>query len=468
MPRVLLIDDDPTLGKYLSGFLREHGYTMRTVRESGRAVKAATEFRPDAAILDLAMPDKDGLALLPELRAACPRCQVIIYTGAADVEKAVLAMKRGAHDFIQKPATHEALLLSLQRALEVRHLRDENVFLRQAYRDRLGPPAFLAFSEKSRALLALADRYRALPEVPVLIEGESGVGKDLLARYLHHDESDYARPFVAINCGAIPQTLVESELFGYAPGAFTGARAEGAQGKVQAADGGTLFLDEIAELDPSSQTKLLRFLESGSFYPVGATREVAVRTRILCATNRPLPDAVARGEFRRDLYYRVHVGHLRVPPLRERPEEIVPFARHFLREFAERFANPFNEIDPSAQQLLAQAAWEGNIRELRNVIERVVLMEKGPTLTAQHLAFLRGSSRPAERPSGPLPSPAEAPLPEEGLDLDATALRLLERALEKHNRNQSRTARYLGLSREAVRYRMRRLPPPKAPPRTRQ
>ena len=334
MPRVLLVDDDPTIGKYLRRFLEEQDYALRVVRDSRRATRVARDFQPDAAILDLAMPAKGGLELLPELKAACPRCQVIIYTGAGDVEKAVLAMQRGASDFIQKPLNTHALLLSLQRALEVRHLRDENVFLRQAYRSQFGPAAFLAFSGTSRALLALADRYRALPDVPVLIEGESGVGKDLLAHYLHHDESDYSRPFVAINCGAIPATLVESELFGYAPGAFTGARAEGAPGKIQAAEGGTLFLDEVGELDPATQAKLLRFLEGGTFYPVGSTREATVRCHIVCATNRDLAAQVACGAFRRDLYYRIHVGHLHVPPLRERPEEIVPFARRFLAESA--------------------------------------------------------------------------------------------------------------------------------------
>ncbi|MBM4039715.1 MAG: sigma-54-dependent Fis family transcriptional regulator [Planctomycetes bacterium] len=456
MPRVLLVDDDPTLGKYLKRFLEEQGYEVRAVRDSRRATRLAGGFLPDAAILDLAMPGKGGLELLSELKAACPRCQVIIYTGAADVEKAVLAMKRGASDFIQKPLHTHALLLSLQRALEVRHLRDENVFLRQAYRSQFGPASFLAFSEASRALLALADRYRALPDVPVLIEGESGVGKDLLARYLHHDESDYARPFVALNCGAIPATLVESELFGYAPGAFTGARAEGAPGKLQSADGGTLFLDEVGELDPATQAKLLRFLEGGSFYPVGAAREATVRCRIVCATNRDLAAEVARGAFRRDLYYRIHVGHLRIPPLRERPEEIVPFARRFLAEFGERFGNPFHDIAPAARRLLLRARWDGNVRELRNVIERVVLMERGPVLQPEHLAFLAGSA-PAEPGTGPVGGPGEAPLPEGGFDLDRAMLRLLERALEKHRGNQSRTARYLRLTREALRYRMRKL-----------
>ncbi len=461
MLRVLLVDDDPTIGKYLKRFLEEQGYEVRIVRDSRRATRVARAFRPDAAILDLAMPGKGGLDLLPELKAACPRCQAIIYTGAGDVEKAVLAMKRGASDFIQKPLNTNALLLSLQRALEVRHLRDENVFLRQAYRSQFGPASFLALSERTRSLLALADRYRALPEVPVLIEGESGVGKDLLARYLAHDESDYARPFVAINCGAIPATLVESELFGYAPGAFTGARAEGAPGKIQAADGGTLFLDEVGELDPATQAKLLRFLEGGSFYPVGSTREATVRCRIVCATNRDLAAAVAAGAFRRDLYYRIHVGHLRIPPLRERPEEVVPFARRFLAEFGERFGNPFHEIAPAAQRLLARARWEGNVRELRNVIERVVLMDRGPVLRAEHLAFLAGSE-PAGAWAGPVDGPGEAPLPEGGFDLDRAMLRLVERALERHHGNQSRAARYLRITREALRYRMHKLRKPPA------
>ncbi|HUT32844.1 MAG TPA: sigma-54 dependent transcriptional regulator [Planctomycetota bacterium] len=459
MPRVLLVDDDPTVPKYLGRFLERHGYTLRTVRDPLRATRVARRFEPDAAILDLAMPGRTGLELLPELKAACPRCQVIIYTGAGDIEKAVLAMKRGATDFIQKPANNEAILLSLRRALEVRHLRDENVFLRQAYKSQLGPASFLALSETTRALLALADRYRALPDVPVLIEGESGTGKDLLARYLHHDEADYSRPFVAINCGAIPATLVESELFGYAPGAFTGARTAGAPGKIQAADGGTLFLDEVGELHAAAQAKLLRFLEDGTFYPVGSTRETTVRCRIVCATNRDLAGEVARGAFRRDLYYRIHVGHLRIPPLRERPEEIVPFARRFLAQFGERFGNPFREISPAAQRILARARWEGNVRELRNVVERVVLMDKGPILLPEHLVFLAGSA-PAEPGAGPGGGPGEAPLPEGGFDLDRAMLRLLDRTLEKHGGNQSRAARYLRITREALRYRMQKLSTP--------
>ncbi|HPD14640.1 MAG TPA: sigma-54 dependent transcriptional regulator [Planctomycetota bacterium] len=458
MPRALIVDDDPTVAKYLAGFLGQHGYTVRAVTDAREAARAAQEFQPDAAVLDLMMPDRDGLDLLPELKAACPRCQVIIYTGAGDIEKAVQAMRRGAHDFIQKPLNYEALLLSLQRALEVRHLRAENAFLRQAYQTRLGPAAILVFSDATRRLLELADRYRALPDMPVLIEGESGVGKDLVAHYIHHRDDDYSRPFVAINCGAIPRTLVEAELFGYAPGAFTGARADGAPGMIRSADGGTLFLDEIGELDMGSQVKLLRFLEQGTFYPVGSPREVTVRARILSATNRDLREAVARGLFRRDLYYRLHVGHLRVPPLRERREEILPFARHFLREFAERFDNPFRQIAPEAEQILLQSPWHGNVRELRNVIERVVLTQRGPVVEARHLAFLSGESPPASVP------PAEAPLPESGLDLEATMRRLIQRALEKHGYNQSRTARYLGISREALRYRMKKVPIPSGHP----
>ncbi len=453
MARVLVVDDDRYVTKYLSAFLAGHGYTVRVASQARRAASVAGDFKPDAAVVDLAMPGKDGLGLIPDLKAACPRCQVIIYTGAGDVEKAVEAMKRGAYDFIQKPLNHDALLLSLRRALEVRHLRDENAFLRQAYKSHFQPGLILAFSESMRAALALAGRYRAIPDVPVLIEGESGTGKELLARYIHHDERDYARPFVAINCGAIPHTLVESELFGYAPGAFTGARVEGAQGKLQAAEGGTLFLDEIGELDTASQVKLLRFLEQGTFFPVGATKELTVRTRVVSATNRDLAAAVASGEFRRDLYYRVNVGHLRIPPLRERREDILPMARHFLREFGLRFNNPFDDVDPAAARLLLNAPWEGNVREVRNAMERVALMHKGPVLLSQHLAFLPGAPQvPAY--FGP---PAEAPLPEGELDVEGTMLRLIQRALDRHHGNQSRAARYLRLTREALRYRLNKL-----------
>jgi len=454
MPNILIIDDDPYITKYMTTFLSQHGYTVRAIEDPLEAPQVVEEFQPDATVLDLAMPGRHGLELLPEIKKLCPHGEVIIYTGTGDIEKAVKAMKRGAYDFIQKPLNYDELLLSLQRALEVRRLRDENVTLRGTYDSYFGPDALLVFSDKTRALLRLADRFKSIPDLPVLIEGESGTGKELLARYIHYDRASADRPFVAINCGAIPQTLLEAELFGYAPGAFTGARPEGAPGKIQAAEGGTLFLDEIGELDSSSQVKLLRFLEHGTFFPVGSTEERKVHCRTICATNRDLAKAVARGEFRRDLYYRINVGYLRTIPLRERREEIMPFARHFLDEFGNRFGNPFERIEPQAEQLLTRAPWRGNVRELRNTIERVALTQRGPVLKAEHLEFLRPSrSRPDDAPR----TPAEAPLPEDGLDLERTMLRLIERALEMHNYNQSRTARYLGITRETLRYRLRKL-----------
>jgi DNA-binding NtrC family response regulator len=461
MPRILLIDDDPLIYKYLAMLLEAHRYTVRAVQEAHQALAVATEFQPDVTILDLTMPSRDGLDLLPELKALCPASEVIIYTGTGDVEKAVLAMKRGAYDFIQKPLNYDAVALSIERALDLRRLREENTFLRQAYDAHLGPGAFLAFSETTRALLGLADRYGARPGVAVLIEGESGTGKELIARHIHGDSS---RPFVAINCGAIPRELVESELFGYAPGAFTGARAEGSPGKIQTAEDGTLFLDEIADLEANSQVKLLRFLEHGTFYPVGATKERRVQVRVVCATNRRLDEAVANREFRRDLYYRINVGHIRIPALRERPEEILPLAYHFLRQLSERYHNPFETIAPAAQDILRRAPWKGNVRELRNTIERVVLIERGPAILPEHLAFLEGEPHPgAPAPQPRPPHPAEAPLPEGQLDLEAVMLRLIERALEKHDNNQSRAARYLCISRETLRYRVGKAKAPSHP-----
>jgi transcriptional regulator with PAS, ATPase and Fis domain len=244
-------------------------------------------------------------------------------------------------------------------------------------------------------------------------------------------------------------------LFGYVPGAFTGARSEGAIGKVEAADGGTLFLDEIGDLDPASEVKFLRFLEHGTFFPVGSHEERSVSVRVVCATNRELDQAVEAGEFRRDLYYRINVGHIRIPPLRERRDEVVPLAERFLHEFAERFDKHFDAIAPEAQDVLRSAAWPGNVRELRNTIERIVLMEDGPVLRADYVAPLLATGAGA---GGQAPvTPAEAPLPAEELDLDQTMLRLIERALEMHDGNQSRTARYLRITREALRYRMQKI-----------
>jgi len=258
---------------------------------------------------------------------------------------------------------------------------------------------------------------------------------------------------------------VESELFGYVPGAFTGARAAGAPGKIRSAEGGTLLLDEIGDLDLGSQVKFLRFLEQNTFYPVGGTEEQSVQLRVVCATNCELEEAIAVGSFRRDLYYRINVGHIQIPPLRERPEEVIPFAQHFLREFAERFDSPFEGIHPDAQDILRSAPWRGNVRELRHTIERIVLIEEGPVILPSHVASLQGAA-PDRQPAASAPppaatvaSPAEAPLPDEDLDLEEAMLRLIERALEKHGYNQSRTARYLHITREALRYRMRKLKP---------
>ncbi|MFW6108785.1 MAG: sigma-54-dependent transcriptional regulator [bacterium] len=456
MPRLLVIDDDANVTRGLARLLEKAGHTVRVVQDARRALAIATEFQPDAVILDLAMPHRDGLDILPDLKHACHHAEVIIYTGAGNVAKAVQAMRDGAFDFVEKGAVEDVdtLVVGVDRALEVRRLREENAFLRRAYDTEHGPDSILVFSDQTRAVLELARRYRANPEVPVLIEGESGTGKELVARYIHHQDDDYARSFVPINCGAIPAELVEAELFGYVAGAFTGARADGNPGKIAAAEGGTLFLDELGELAPSAQVKFLRFLEHGTFFPVGGTAERSVHCRIVCATNRDLEQAVAGGDFRRDLYYRVLVGHIRIPPLRERRDEILPFARHFLREFADRFANPFEGFEPEAEDILLDAPWHGNVRELRNTIERVVLVSSGPRVTPDHLHFLRSE---APGPDQSAPTPAEAPLPEEGFDLERTMLRLIQRALEKHNYNQSRTARYLGITREALRYRMGKL-----------
>jgi DNA-binding NtrC family response regulator len=475
VPSILVVDDDPLITNGLQSLLEHHDYSVRVVQDPLDVPEAAREVQPDAVILDLEMPGRDGLDLLPDIQRISPRSEVIVYTGTGDIPKAVQATKLGAYDFIEKDLEPERVLLSLERALEARRQAEENVRLRQSYNALAGYSTLLVLSQATEDILALADRYRRSPEVSVLVEGESGTGKELIARYIHGP--DNASPFVAINCGAIPEGLVESELFGYVPGAFTGARAAGAPGKIQSAEGGTLFLDEIGDLDLNAQVKLLRFLEQGTFFPVGGTEEKHVRLRVICATNCDLAAAIADGAFRRDLYYRVNVGHIRVPPLRERREEIVPFARHFLREFSERFHNPFRNIHPDAEALLENAPWQGNVRELRHSIERVVLIEEGPTILPQHLAFLESDApgrthrgpRPYDQPHPPEPPivqetaagdrspPAEAPLPEEGIDLEGTMLRLIERALEQNNHNQTQTARYLNISRETLRYRLGKL-----------
>lgn len=454
MDRIYIIDDDPLICKNLKVLLEKRHFEVETCNDALKAFSRAREFQPDVIILDLTMPGKSGMEILPVIHKDIPDAKVIIYTGTGGVDSAVQAMKSGAYDFIQKPLNYDTLLSSVEKALEFKRIRKENIYLQGEQKEQLGLKLIGIFSDKTRSVFELAKKYAKNPHVPVLIVGESGTGKEVVAKFIHSNGEDFSKPFVALNCGAIPKDLVESELFGYDKGAFTGAKVGGLKGKFELADKGTLFLDEIGELSPEVQVKLLRVLEGGRFYKIGSDRETQVNVRIICATNKDLIKAIAEKAFRRDLYYRIDIGKIDLLPLRKRKDEIIPLAFHFMKKFNAQLNKNFQDIPSISRKILENHPWEGNIRELRNTIERVVLLEEETKILPSYLTFLTQKNNMSS-PVLSFSNIQDWALPDDHFDVENFTLELVYRAFGKFNQNLSQTARYLGISRDAVRYRIK-------------
>ena len=444
--RILIVDDDRLLQNSLTAILRERHQPL--VAGSGEEALGLLERTPmDLVLLDVRLPGMDGIATLTSIRARHPEVPVIMMTAYEDTATVIAALRAGAHDYLVKPLEIEMFELAVNKGLENHRLKREVETLRRASLARCSLDSVVAESDAIRRVFAFADRAARSHDTTVLIEGESGVGKEVVARLIHHRSSRADGPFVGLNCGAISRELLESELFGYEKGAFTGGLQAGKQGKFEMADSGTLLLDEVSELQPAAQVKLLRFLEEREFYPVGGTLKKKVDVRIIAATNRDLDTQVRAGGFREDLYYRLNVARVRVPPLRERPADILPLARYFLLRFNEKFGRQFHAISPAACDLLLHHPWRGNIRELKNAIERVVLMEDGREVQEAHLAFLAPATPPGRRESGLC-------LPPEGIDLERLTRDLIGQALERTGGNRARAARLLGISRPTLIYRI--------------
>ena len=444
--RILIVDDDRLLQNSLTAILRERHQPL--VAGSGEEALRLLQRTPvDLVLLDVRLPGMDGIETLGKIRQLHSELPVIMMTAYEDTATVIAALRAGAHDYLVKPLEIEMFELAVNKGLENHRLKREVETLRRASLARCSLDSVVAESDAIRRVFAFADRAARSHDTTVLIEGESGVGKEVVARLIHHRSSRADGPFVGLNCGAISRELLESELFGYEKGAFTGGLQAGKQGKFEMADSGTLLLDEVSELQPAAQVKLLRFLEEREFYPVGGTLKKKVDVRIIAATNRDLDSQVRAGGFREDLYYRLNVARVRVPPLRERPADILPLARHFLLRFNDKFGRQFREFAPAAGDLLLHHPWRGNIRELKNAIERVVLMEDGTTVQEAHLAFLAPATPPGRRESGLC-------LPPEGIDLERLTRDLIVQALERTGGNRSRAARLLDISRPTLVYRM--------------
>ncbi len=448
--RVLVVDDERLIRWSLEQTLEKSGYDVETAEDGAGAVAAVREDAPDLVLLDLKLPDTDGIQVLRQIKDAHADIPVVIMTAYADVATAVEAMRLGAYDYIAKPIDFENLAVTLRNALEARQLRQKVEFLREKH---LHPFHFNRIVGRSRAIqdiIALARKVSTSGATSVLIQGESGTGKDLLAKAVHYESSRADEPFMEITCTAMPETLLESELFGHERGAFTDAKVQ-KKGLLELAHGGTIFLDEVGDMAPALQAKLLRVLEERRFRRVGGTKDISVDIRVVAATNKDLREAVDQGSFRKDLYYRLQVVTITIPPLHDRREDIGLLARHFLEHFGREFKKPSPRLSPQAERLLMQYDWPGNVRELRNVIERAMILSDSGEVVPGDL--------PPEIANHSGEAPREIPrfqLPTAGVVLEDLERDFVRQALEATHGNQTRAARLLGLTRDELRYRAKK------------
>jgi two-component system NtrC family response regulator len=444
---ILVVDDDSSVRRVVQMQLAEAGYAVRQAASGSEALRMLAEAPPKLVITDLRMPDLDGIELFRRIVENEIQTTVIMITAFGSIETAVQAMRLGAYDYITKPIDYEALLLAVHRAMERQNLIEEVRNLRSALDRRYGFESIIGHSKSLLRVLEMAARV-AQHDSTVLIQGETGTGKELLARAIHNNSRRKSQAFVTINCGAIPKDLIEAELFGFSRGAFTGAHAN-KPGKVEIADGGTLFLDEVGELPLESQVKLLRLIQQGEIERVGATSPKVINVRIVAATNRNLQAMVEDGAFREDLFYRLAVVPLALPPLRERKDDIPEVAEHLFHKAKEKHGMQNVRVAPSVIARLTAYRWPGNIRELENLVERMLVLSNGEQITEEDLpAELRSVSQPAPNASLVLD------IPEEGISLEGVERELLLRALEKAGGNQTKAARYLDISRRTFIYRM--------------
>ena len=446
--KILIVDDDKLLQNSLHTVLSEK-YDTFVAGSGEEALRILPTHDVDLVLLDIRLPGINGIDTLGRIREINKDVAVIMMTAYEDVKSVIRSIKMGAVDYLVKPLDIEELDVIIEKALETLKLKREVEELRKQFVKDYNLENIVAQSPSMKLALRLADTIARSYDTTVLIEGKTGTGKEVIARLIHHRSDRFDKPFVSINCGAISKDLVESELFGYEKGTFTGGLQEGKKGKFEAANGGTVLLDEISELLPSAQVKLLTFLEEKAFYPVGGSEKRHVDVRIIAATNKSLEECIREGTFREDLYYRLNVARITIPPLRERKEDIEALTLFFINKFNQRFSKNFQRVSEDAKRLLAEHPWTGNVRELRNAIERVMLMEDAPEITRKHLEFLTTAS-----PLAGGAEPAVPRIPSSGLNLDEMNKELIVQALQRCGGNRTKAARLLGISRPTMIYRI--------------
>jgi len=451
-PTILVVDDESLIRWSLTERLTAEGYVVSEA-ETAAAALAKSEEGVDLVLLDYRLPDGDGLSVLKRIKERTPDTLVILLTAVSSVDTAVEAMKQGAYHYANKPFNLDEIVLVVEKALETTRLRRELRALRASQAQPYSFDRLVGQGAGLVAVKALLQKVATSPASTVLLTGESGTGKDLVAKVIHYNSSRASKPFMNITCSALPESLLESELFGHERGAFTGADRQ-KRGLLETADGGTVFLDEIGEMVPALQAKLLRFLEEKTFRRVGGSADLHVDVRVIAATNRNLQEEVKQGRFREDLFYRLNVLPIVLPPLRQRVEDIPLLVAFYLDAYNTEFKKRIKGVSPDAMQQLQRYAWPGNVRELRNAVERAMLLSEADTLgPADFNAAASGVVRLGDR----------VELPAGGIELEQLERSLVVQALERTSWNQTRAAALLGLNRDQIRYRIEKFQLEKSP-----
>lgn len=456
--RILVVDDDQAIRWTLREALQSWGFEPIEAGTVAEAVKQFQSDLPAAVLLDIDLPDGSGLDVLREIKREHPDTIVIMITGNVQIENTISALRGGAYDFIGKPINLEELRVTIRNAIEARQLRREVEQVRKERARAFNFRLIVGESPAMKKMLSLAAKVAESEVSSVLLQGESGTGKDLVAKAIHYGSQRAERPFVAINCAALPATLIESELFGYEKGAFTDAKAR-KEGLFEQAEGGTLLLDEIGELELSLQAKLLRVLEEGAFRRVGGLKDIPLDVRVLAASNRDLKSESEAARFRLDLYYRLSIIQIDIPPLRERGDDVLLLSNYYISTIGARLKRNkrITALSRETKEVFRKYNWPGNVRELRNVIERALILEDSDEITTEYLPGGLMTASRLSPPGGAPQASTQFVLPNEGISLDEAELSFVRQAIERSGGNQTRAAELLGISRDQLRYRLKKL-----------
>ena len=448
--RILVVDDEYLIRWTLQQNLAKEGYEVLLAETGEEALEKVKEEAPDLMLLDIKLPGMDGYEVLEKALAMDQGIVPIMITAYEDVESVVKTMRLGAFDYITKPFDFDKVRLSLQKALEASQLKREVKHLREEQKNWFGLNKVVAVSQEMRKVIQMVEKMAQSDASTVLIQGESGTGKELIAHAIHDWSKRENMPFVTVNCAGFPEHMLENELCGHEKGAFTDAK-EVKKGLLEVADGGTLFLDEIGDMHPNLQAKLLRLVEQKTFRRIGGLKDIQVNVRIVTATNRDLVKMKEEGKFREDLFYRINIASLRIPPLRERSDDILPLMKYFIQKYNEEFHKSVQKVSKVVEDFFMVYGWPGNVRELRNVIERAMIHGDGDALLMEHLPVEMLGQRAREGKVA-----EEIRIPPEGISLEKVEERLVRQALKMTNGNQTKAAKLLDVSRDALRYRMQK------------